>query len=258
MPSVDEILQRVQSRTARIQSRVRTGQNALQQVGTNRRDFLVADTSEDSVLIGLGGNDRLFGRFGNDSISGGAGKDIIDGGFGDDFIQGDGGDDQLFGKFGNDQIFGGGGDDLIDGGADDDSLDGGRGDDVISGAVGSDRIIGGAGSDILIGGSNSGTGNPLEIDQLIGGRVNANGFPVFDDVSDVFVLGDDSGLFYKEGGFEDYAILIDFEPGVDQLDFGQAAGNLSVEVGAFITPFDSAIFEGNDLIAVVLEVDITA
>ena len=258
MPSLDEILQRVQDKTTRLQSRGQGGGDARRQVGTNGRDFLVAATSDDSVLIGQGGNDRLFGRFGNDAISGGSGRDIIDGGFGDDFIQGDGGNDRLFGKFGNDQIFGGSGNDLIDGGGDNDFLDGGQGNDVISGAVGSDRIIGGAGNDIITGGSNAGTGNPLEIDELIGGGVDANGFPIFDNVSDTFVLGDDGGLFYNRGGSGDYAILIDFEPGVDVLDFGRAAGALSVEVGVFFSPFDSAIFEGNDLIAIVLEVDITA
>lgn len=262
MPSIDEILQRVESRTREIQSRAgrSRGQNSTRQTGTDEKDFLVADTSENSVLNGRGGDDRLFGRFGDDRISGGAGDDLIDGGFGDDTLFGNGGDDQIFGKFGNDTLNGGGGNDSLFGGLGDDSLNGGSGQDQLNGDVGSDTLIGGRASDILVGGSNAGSGNPLEIDQLIGGAITATGDVIFDGVSDTFVLGDDSGSFYARGGFDDYAIIFDFEPGIDNIQLSQAAidaGRISLGAGSFFTPIDTVIFDGDDPIAVILGVDIT-
>ncbi|NJM98477.1 MAG: hypothetical protein HC800_16095 [Phormidesmis sp. RL_2_1] len=260
MPSLDEILQKVQQKTEGLRERAGTTASAQQQIGTEGRDFLVASTSTDSILIGLGGNDRLFGRFGNDSIAGGLGNDIIDGGFGDDFLLGEEGDDRLFGKFGNDRLEGGDGDDFLDGGLDDDFLDGGAGNDILGGAPGSDVLIGGLGSDIITGGSNAGTGNPLEIDRLIGGIVAPDGAVLSDDDSDTFVLGDDSGSFYALGGFDDYALILDFDPNVDQLQLSQAAlqaGTISIGVGSFFTPLDSVVVDNGDPIAFILGVDVT-
>ncbi|MEL6551846.1 MAG: calcium-binding protein [Cyanobacteria bacterium J06621_11] len=259
MPSIDDILQRAESRTKEIRSRVGSRQNSTRQTGTSGKDFLIADTSEDSVLNGRGGNDRLFGRFGNDRISGGAGNDIIDGGFGDDVLFGNGGDDQIFGKIGNDTLDGGGGNDGLFGGMGDDSLDGGNGEDQLNGDVGSDTVIGGRASDILVGGSNAGTGNPLEIDQLIGGVVTASGDVIFDNASDTFVLGDNNGSFYARGGFDDYAIIFDFEPGIDRLELSQVAldaGNISLGSGSFFTDIDTVIFDQDDPIAVIVGVDL--
>ena len=259
MPSIDEILQRVESRTRDIQARAGGARNSTRQTGTNSKDFLVADTSEDSILNGRGGNERLFGRFGNDRISGGAGNDLIDGGFGDDELFGNGGNDQIFGKIGNDSLDGGGGDDSLFGGIGDDELSGGNGKDSLNGDVGSDILIGGRASDVLVGGSNAGSGNPLEIDELIGGAVDAFGNVIFDNVSDTFVLGDDEGSFYARGGFDDYAIIYDFEPGIDQLVLSQTAlaeGRISLGTGPLFTELDTIVFDGDDPIAVIVGVDL--
>lgn len=260
MPTLDEILQKTQQKSDDIRQRVGGTQSSQEQTGTAGKDFLVAATSGNSTLFGLGGNDRLFGRFGNDTLIGGFGDDILDGGFGNDTLQGDDGDDRLFGKFGADQLFGGTGNDLLDGGLDDDFLDGGSGDDSLSGAPGSDTLIGGTGIDRITGGSNAGTGNPLEIDQLIGGAIDAAGNIVSDGDSDTFVLGDNDGSFYARGGFEDYALILDFTPGVDQLEISQAAlqaGTITLGVGSFFTALDTVVVDNGDPIAFILGVDLT-
>ena len=261
MLTLDEILQNIQQKSNEIRERTGAAQNSQQQIGTQRRDFLVGSASGDSVLVGLGGDDRLFGRFGNDTLFGGSGNDILDGGFGDDTLLGEAGNDFLFGKFGNDFLDGGAGNDFLDGGLGDDFLDGGLGDDSINGAPGSDVLIGGTGRDIITGGSNAGTGNPLEIDRLIGGTVAANGNVISDSDRDTFVLGDDNGSFYARGGLDDYALILDFDPNVDQLKISQAAlqaGTVSLGVGSFFSPLDTVVVDNGDPIAFILGVDLTA
>ncbi len=261
MPSLEDILQRVQQRTDNIRNRSGSSEFTQEQIGTEAKDFLVGSTSGDSLLVGLGGNDRLFGRFGNDTIAGGLGNDLIDGGFGNDFLLGQEGNDQIFGKFGNDRLEGGDGNDLADGGLDDDFVDGGAGNDMVNGGPGSDVVIGGFGNDIVTGGSNAGTGGALEVDQLIGGAVSASGDIIFDNVSDIFVLGNDSGSFYNRGGFDDYALILDFTPGIDQLQISQsalAAGTITLGVGSFFSPLDTVVVDNGDPIAFIVGVDLTA
>src|SRR5687768_784068 len=76
-------------------------------VGTAGADTLTG-SSDDDVLQGLAGRDRLLG---------GPGADTLDGGADSDVLVGDLGSDRLLGGEGGDTMFGGAGDDFIDGGA---------------------------------------------------------------------------------------------------------------------------------------------
>jgi Tol biopolymer transport system component len=99
--------------------------NSCTITGTPGPDVLHADFSR--VVLGLGGNDRLYaddtyyffdgntlvGGPGNDRLVGGFARDTLDGGPGDDVLTGGGSADVLIGGPGNDHIAGGGGGDTI-------------------------------------------------------------------------------------------------------------------------------------------------
>jgi hemolysin type calcium-binding protein len=99
---------------------------------------LICGSSLRNVLVGGGGNDRMFGFSGNDRLKGGSGKDTEKGG---------GGKDTLLGDAGNDKLFGQGGRDLLKGGGGRDRLVGGGAPDRLIGGGGRDRLVGGAGRD---------------------------------------------------------------------------------------------------------------
>jgi len=75
-----------------------------------------------NMVIGNGGDDRLYGEGGNDLLLDDAGDDMLDGGAGDDVLDGGAGNDTLLGGAGNDVFVhaAGGGDDVVQdsGGAD--------------------------------------------------------------------------------------------------------------------------------------------
>ncbi|MEO0343063.1 MAG: calcium-binding protein [Pseudomonadota bacterium] len=77
--------------------------------------------------------------------------DVINGGEGDDVLLGNGGNDKLFGEAGQDIINAGTGDDEAFGGADDDLINLEDGDDFGSGGLGADIINAGKGDDIVYG-----------------------------------------------------------------------------------------------------------
>ncbi|MGD1704259.1 calcium-binding protein [Dapis sp. BLCC M229] len=228
---IQEIIETIQSKRVEIEARVeaiKAKAEELQggsQTGTDRRDVLFGSTFGNTVLDGLGGNDRLFGRFGDDEILGGDGDDLIDGGFGDDDLFGQNGDDLVTGKSGDDFLSGGDGNDILNGGAGDDQIDGGDGDDQLSGGPDNDLLVGGTGADILIGAGGEQTGGNLQQDILIGGTVDANGFPVSDGAPDQYVLGDNNGPFYATAGFADFVNILDFELGVDGLDLSPSVSH---------------------------------
>lgn len=119
-----------------------------------------------SVVLALGGNDKVGGGLQSDQIEGGAGDDILYGGDGDlDILWGNAGRDFLLGGAGPDWLYGGTGADFLVGGAgsdvlysnDDengdegkarDTLLGGDGDDLLGAGVG-DMVDGGSGTDVL-------------------------------------------------------------------------------------------------------------
>ncbi len=71
--------------------------------GTEESDILI-DGSNDTRIVGLGGNDRLLG---------GEGADMLEGGAGDDALMGEEGDDTLDGGADDDVLYGGSGDDTF-------------------------------------------------------------------------------------------------------------------------------------------------
>jgi Ca2+-binding RTX toxin-like protein len=216
MASIDEILEKINARIAAVKQRVGAiGGNF--QTGTETGNFLVGSRFSDSFLDGRGGDDRVFGGFGNDVLLGGSGNDFINGGLGDDIILGEVGNDNLFGNLGNDFLDGGAGNDILDGSQGNDQLDGGDGNDNLSGGPGNDILLGGNGSDTLTGAGGNQTGGEPQQDQLIGGSLDANGFPVSDGVRNTFVLGNANGFFYTSAGDNDFAFILDFKPGVDAI-----------------------------------------
>jgi Ca2+-binding RTX toxin-like protein len=265
--------------------------------GGGGNDKIYAGISGNSLLNGGDGNDRLFGNLGNDTLNGGSGNDLLSGSLGDDLLNGDSGNDTLVGSLGNDTLNGGlgndnlsgsAGDDLLFGAAGDDTLDGGQGSEVIFGGDGDDILlggpsgspdapegffedflVGGAGSDTLNGfgaatGTSDGTVELFERDVLVGGGAVDNKGDVTnispDGVKDVFVLGDANGSYYTSAGDKDYATILGFEKGIDQLALSPAV-TYKLETKSQISGLDTLIFAqlsgGNDLIAIVANVDLT-
>ena len=118
--------------------------------GGNGADKLYG-MSGDDVLYGGDGDDRLWGNSGNDRMAGDGGQDILRGGGGSDTLNGGAGQDELFGNSGDDLLIGDDGDDLLFGSSGDDTLEGGNGADALHGGSGDDRLTGGLGADTLEG-----------------------------------------------------------------------------------------------------------
>ena len=95
--------------------------------------------------------------------------------------------------------------DLIRGLGGSDTLRGYDSNDKLVGSLESDRLFGDAGNDTL-NGSNDVIGGANELDILEGGSGN-----------DVFILGSQDGAYYSNGGDNDFALIQDFEVGVDRL-----------------------------------------
>ncbi|MEO1006725.1 MAG: calcium-binding protein [Cyanobacteria bacterium J06638_38] len=80
--------------------------------GSEFNDIIKGD-NQVNLLLGLGGNDRIFGYGDDDIIEAGAGTDIVRGGDGNDFLDGGEGDDSMLGDRGDDTMMGGLGDDFL-------------------------------------------------------------------------------------------------------------------------------------------------
>ncbi|MBW4661701.1 MAG: DUF4347 domain-containing protein [Drouetiella hepatica Uher 2000/2452] len=85
-------------------------------VGTEGRDVLRGMQGKVNVMVGYGGDDRLFGETGDDLMSGDEGNDILNGGAGADMLRGGAGRDRLMGNDGNDILVGDSGNDILIGG----------------------------------------------------------------------------------------------------------------------------------------------
>lgn len=107
--------------------------------------------SDDDILNGGAGNDRLYGGDGDDALNGDAGDDLLSGGMGDDLLSGGTGSDVIRDGAGDDTISGGDGTDMISTLSGANSVDGGADGDLIIGGVGADTLDGGAGDDVIIG-----------------------------------------------------------------------------------------------------------
>ncbi|MGD9785560.1 MAG: calcium-binding protein [Hyphomicrobiaceae bacterium] len=111
----------------------------------------------DDKLFGMAGDDVIRGEDGNDQIWGNSGNDRLVGGDGDDQISGGSGDDVIGGGKGNDEIAGNSGDDVIRGGAGDDHIEGNSGNDTISDGAGNDTVDAGSGDDVMFAGAGNDT-----------------------------------------------------------------------------------------------------
>ncbi|MBD1881817.1 calcium-binding protein [Coleofasciculus sp. FACHB-T130] len=206
-------------------------------IGTAYDDSIYAGAGDDIVKAGAG-NDYVDGWTGNDSLYGEDGNDTILGYDGDDYINGGYGNDSLYGEVGNDHMDGWYGDDYLSGGAGNDTMLGYYGNDSLYGGTGSDKLYGEAGKDYL----NGYGGTVGEYDTLSGGSEG-----------DTFVLGTAyGGVSYLGGG---YATITDFK--WNEGDKIQVKGSYtdytlskSYDFGG-TTALDTAIYKGNDLIAVV-------
>ncbi|MBD2724741.1 hypothetical protein H6G96_00020 [Nostoc sp. FACHB-892] len=191
----------------------------------------------------------------NDTLNGGSGNDSLNGVLGDDLLFGNAGNDTINGDQGSDVIFGGNGNDNLIGGR--------SGSPNAPEGFFEDFLVGGAGSDTLNGFSPN-RGTSFERDQLIGGGAVDNKGDVTnisgDGVKDVFVLGDANGSYYTAADDNDYATILGFEKGIDQLALSPAV-TYKLESKSQITELDTLIFaqlpNGNDLIAIVANVDLT-
>ncbi|WP_088891054.1 SGNH/GDSL hydrolase family protein [Leptolyngbya ohadii] len=117
-------------------------------------------------------------------------------------------ENRVVGFSGNDSVRGLGGNDLLEGNPGDDILDGGQGNDTLVGGTGNDTLLGRGGRDRLTGIDPT---NPLlgrnERDELRGGIDR-----------DLFVLGDQQGVFYNDGannlrGLKDFGLIGDLQRG---------------------------------------------
>ncbi len=108
--------------------------------GTTDVAFLTITTSP---VDGTAGNDTMLTGFAD------ADGNMIDGADGPhDVIMGYGGNDKIFSGLGNDEIFGDDGNDFVRAGDGDDTIEGGNGADVLDGGTGADHMAGGAGNDV--------------------------------------------------------------------------------------------------------------
>jgi Common central domain of tyrosinase/RTX calcium-binding nonapeptide repeat (4 copies) len=119
---------------------VRGGRGRDRIVGGRGGDDIEGGPARDRIAGGAG-PDVLFGGRGRDVLSGGASNEwILNGGAGNDRIRGGGGVDNLHGGRGDDRLGGGAGGDTLDGGEGDDAIDGGSGEDALV-YIGSERGV---------------------------------------------------------------------------------------------------------------------
>ena len=142
----------------------------------------------------------VAGTMAADTLAGTSGADALDGLAGNDTAQGLGGDDRLWGRQGADTLYGNAGSDRLWGGRDGDELHGGVGRDHLYGGLGHDTLYGGRGDDTLHGGRLA--------DRLHGGEGR-----------DVLVGGHGRDLFVYDDADFGRDRIVDFEDGVDRLDF---------------------------------------
>jgi len=190
----------------------------------------------------------LVGTEERDILQGLSSTDTILGLRGDDDLFGFGGDDDLFGDRGDDNLFGGSGDDFVDGGYGDDRLTGGGNNDFLDGGYGDDFLQG-----VNPTSSDPGFG---ELDVLVGGV----GF-------DVFALGNSSQVYYDDNnaataGVSNYALITDFELGLDVIQLRGSANNYVLAATASSLPSGVGIFldipsETDELIGIVQGASLT-
>jgi Ca2+-binding RTX toxin-like protein len=179
-----------------------------------------------TTIYGDDSNNRLIGTYDNDSLFGLGGNDSLEGKPGDDLLDGGSGDDNLAGSYGNDTLIGS------------------DGDDVLSGAQGNDILIGGQGNDTFFGYSIL-SGGANDVDTITGGAGK-----------DYFYIGTQYGTGYYGSGS---ATITDFSLADNDKIILTGSANLydfRLENLSGTSSLDTAIYNQNDLIAAVLDVNI--
>ena len=239
--------------------------------GSASADTITGD-DQVNILRGLGGADTLDGGLGDDTLEGGAGDDTILSGAGDDIITGGSGVDVVDyslaagdvtvdlslgtnqasddGDGGVDTItqvenlIGSANNDTLTGDNTDNDIDGGTGNDTLAGLGGADDLDGGAGNDTV---DYSRAGGNVIVDLSTGNVVSdgdgsadtvtnienitgSDGNDVLrgDNISNVIDGGDGDDSLRGAGGSD----TLDGGDGIDEVDYSQAAGDVTVDLGA--------------------------
>lgn len=185
-------------------------------------DFIETDGKD--ILYGGNGNDYIYGGKDSDTLYGDSdGFNFFDGfrfgdyGYGHDYLDGGEGNDVLIGGAGNDILIGGNGGNFFYPN-DNDTLDGGEGNDILfSKSIygNKDELTGGPGNDAFIINSSK----PSEIDELINPLISIG--ETLDQTGLVSIITTVIDyLAPASGGWNDYAIITDFELGEDVLVLG--------------------------------------
>jgi alpha-tubulin suppressor-like RCC1 family protein len=146
-------------------------------------DLICTYGSDDVVVEGNAGNDRIFTGAGDDALYGDLANGSIGYDGGDDELHGGAGNDTIEAGWGSDRVYGDAGADLLHGDGGDDALHGGDGNDMLYGEVGSDHMYGDAGSDVMYGaGDDRAFGAPVnDYDDSHGSTDYADGGTGIDD-----------------------------------------------------------------------------
>ncbi|NES68826.1 MAG: hypothetical protein F6K24_28170, partial [Okeania sp. SIO2D1] len=193
------------------------GESFDQQLTINVTDVDETPTEPDNfnIIYGSDNNDNLSGTVDNDAIYGEGGNDLIIGRKGDDLLNGDSGNDEIKGGSGNDILYGGSGNDILYGGR---GMDTFTGVDITSAQPGYNEI------DIL--------------------RGNAD--------ADLFILGDDSQVYYTGNGVNDYARIETFNGAQgDRIQLSGSSGDYTLEENVSGLPTGTAIYNNDDLVGIV-------
>ncbi|MDY7005469.1 MAG: calcium-binding protein, partial [Cyanobacteriota bacterium] len=225
-----------------------------QQLTINVTDVDETPPEPENAIYGSDNNDYLRGGSDNDTIYGEGGNDLILGRKGDDLLNGDSGNDRIYGGSGNDILNGNSGNDRINSGSGNDILNGGSGNDIFNGGSGNDILNGGSGNDILIAGGGMDTLTGVDITSAQPGyneidilRGNAD--------ADLFILGDDSQVYYTGNGINDYARIDTFNGSQgDRIQLQGSSGDYTLEENVPGLPKGTAIYNNDDLVGIVKNV----
>ena len=216
--------------------------------GNNDIDYLVGGDGDDRLygggnmddLRGGIGNDRLYGQEDNDRLYGGLGADELYGGYDDDELNGDAGNDKLYGEAGTDRLQGGIGNDVLDGGTGADVMIGGAGNDTYyvddSGDVIDDQGLAGDVDTVLVLATIQYTLAANVENATLGGDSGSSSL-AGNGLANT-LTGNDSANTLAGGGGNDVLAggggndALSGGAGVDTADFTDAAGNVTVDLGA--------------------------
>ena len=191
-------------------------------------------TTGDDTLNGSSGRDVIAAGSGNDIVYGNAGNDLLYGNDGADKLYGNSGDDKLYGGAGSDRLFWDAGLDLMDGGAGTDAIDFSKATTAVSVSLTATSSY-----EAFIAGTTTAIADLVSIENAKGskfadtlvGNATANAIDGYDgnDIinggagSDKLTGGKGSDTFVFNAGFGADTI-VDFERGVDKVDFAGISG----------------------------------